>query len=90
MSTGRKMNICLATDFVAPKWGGVETHGYQLASCLIERGHKVIMISSMYRGVREGIRVMGNGLKVYHLPLIPVINNDVCLPSPFFTLPLLR
>jgi len=27
----RKYCVCLCTDFVAPKLGGVETHSYQLA-----------------------------------------------------------
>ena len=90
LESKKKYSICLTTDFVAPKWGGVETHGYQLASCLIERGHKVIMISSMYRHVREGIRVMGNGLKVYHLPLRPYYNNDVALIAIFNIIPILR
>jgi phosphatidylinositol glycan class A protein len=45
----------------------------------VERGHKVIIITSMYRGVREGVRIMGNGMKVYHLPLLPFIKGDVAL-----------
>ena len=48
------------------------------------------MISSMYRGVREGVRLMGNGLKVYHLPLLPVINNDVAAPIPWLPDPVIR
>ena len=75
-----KLSIWLTTDFCAPKWGGVETHSVQLASCLIERGHKVIMITNSYRGVRTGIRVLGNGMKVYHLPLLPIVDEDVAYP----------
>lgn len=82
--------ICLTTDFVAPKWGGVETHSFQLASHLIERGHKVIMITSMFQGVREGVRVLGNGMKVYHLPLLPLIHNDVSLVAKYNILPVIR
>ena len=82
--------ICLTTDFVAPKWGGVETHSFQLASHLIERGHKVIMITSMFQGVREGVRVLGNGMKVYHLPLLPVVHNDVSLVAKYNILPVIR
>ena len=86
----RKYSILLTTDFVAPKFGGVETHGYQLAQCLIERGHKVVMVSNMYNFAREGVRIMANGLKVYHLPLLPVLRNDVSFFCPLSILPLLR
>gem|GEM_PF-6654694 len=39
-------SIMICTDFALPKFGGVETHGYQLAQCLIERGHKVCLITN--------------------------------------------
>lgn len=86
----KKYSICLTTDFVAPKWGGVETHSFQLASHLIERGHKVIMIGSMYQGVREGVRILGNGMKVYHLPLLPVVKSDVSMVAKYSILPVIR
>jgi len=44
----------------------------------------------MYRGEREGVRVMGNGMKVYHLPLVPYINNDVSLVVKYNIIPVLR
>jgi phosphatidylinositol glycan class A protein len=44
----------------------------------------------MYRGVREGVRMMGNGMKVYHLPLIPYINNDVAFPVKYGIISVLR
>jgi len=28
MESTTKYSICISTDFVAPKFGGVETHGY--------------------------------------------------------------
>ena len=80
----------MTTDFVAPKWGGVETHGYQLASCLIERGHKVIVITNMYKGEREGVRVMGNGMKIYHMPILPIIQGNVIAPIIWYNYSLLR
>lgn len=86
----RKYSICLTTDFVAPKWGGVETHSFQLASHLIERGHKVIMIGSFYKGEREGLRILGNGMKVYHLPLWPTFNGDVSFATKYNILPIVR
>lgn len=74
----------MVSDFAAPKWGGVETHTFQLGQSLIERGHKVIFISCMYKWVREGVRYIGNGMKVYHLPYVPVINGDVTLIMMWF------
>jgi phosphatidylinositol glycan class A protein len=90
MESSTKYSICITTDFVAPKFGGVETHSYQLAQCLIERGHKVIIISNMYNYCREGVRFMANGLKVYHLPLLPVLRNDVGFLALLNITPVLR
>jgi hypothetical protein len=44
----KQYSILICTDFAFPKFGGVETHGYQLAQCLIERGHKVIFVSNKF------------------------------------------
>jgi phosphatidylinositol N-acetylglucosaminyltransferase subunit A len=90
MESNTKYSICICTDFVAPKFGGVETHSYQLAQCLIERGHKVIIISNMYAYRREGVRYMANGLKVYHLPMLPILKNDVAFVALFNIVPVLR
>jgi len=48
------------------------------------------MITSMYQGVREGVRVLGNGMKVYHLPLLPIIHNDVSLIAKYNIFPVIR
>jgi len=61
--TQKKLNICFVCDFFYPKLGGVELHIYQLSIALIRRGHKVILLTHYY-GNRQGIRYMGNGLKV--------------------------
>mmetsp|Transcript_11421 Transcript_11421/g.17213 ORF Transcript_11421/g.17213 Transcript_11421/m.17213 type:complete len:88 (-) Transcript_11421:1532-1795(-) len=63
----QKYSILICTDFAFPKFGGVETHGYQLAQSLIERGHKVSFITNNYQGHRSGLRVMANGMKMYYL-----------------------
>jgi hypothetical protein len=44
----RQLSILICTDFSFPKFGGVETHGYQLAQCLIERGHKVCFVTNKF------------------------------------------
>ena len=45
--------ICLVSDFFYPNMGGVESHLYQLAQCLLEQGHKVIIVTHSY-GNRTG------------------------------------
>jgi len=62
--------IAMVSDMFYPDSGGVETHIYNLAQCLIARGHKVIMITFARDGSnRRGIRYMEQGLKVYYLPV---------------------
>ncbi|XP_036031168.1 phosphatidylinositol N-acetylglucosaminyltransferase subunit A isoform X1 [Onychomys torridus] len=90
LSTNRTCihNICMVSDFFYPNMGGVESHIYQLSQCLIERGHKVIIITHAY-GNRKGVRYLTNGLKVYYLPL-RVMYNQSTATTLFHSLPLLR
>ncbi|XP_067658944.1 phosphatidylinositol N-acetylglucosaminyltransferase subunit A-like isoform X1 [Haliotis asinina] len=81
-------NICMVSDFFYPNMGGVESHIYQLSHCLLERGHKVIVITHLY-GNRRGVRYLANGLKVYYLPFPPFYNQCI-LPTIYTTFPLLR
>jgi phosphatidylinositol glycan class A protein len=37
----KRLSILMVSDFFYPNFGGVENHIYQLAQCLIYRGHKV-------------------------------------------------
>ena len=82
------MRIALVSDFFYPNKGGVETHIYQLAQCLIKEGHRVIVITHYY-GNRRGIRIMKNYLKVFYLPLEPFYNQCL-LPTVVATLPYFR
>lgn len=80
--------VAFVCDFFYPRLGGVEMHQYQLAQCLVERGHKVIIITHAY-GDRTGVRYLTNGIKVYYCPLIPFV--DQCsFPTLFGSFPLLR
>ena len=63
-------------------------HIWSLAQCLIQRGHKVIVITHAYEG-RQGIRYMTNGLKVYYLPLT-VFYDQVIMPTCYAFFPLFR
>jgi phosphatidylinositol glycan class A protein len=72
----------MVSDFFAPNMGGVEMHIWCLSQCLIQRGHKVIVVTHAY-GDRQGIRYMTNGLKVYYLPLT-VIYDQIIYPGMSF------
>ncbi|RHY46340.1 hypothetical protein DYB34_008800 [Aphanomyces astaci] len=76
------MRIAMCCDFFYPRLGGVEMHIWSLSQCLIRRGHKVIVITHQTDGPnkRQGIRYMTNNLKVYYLPLVPMVDN-VTLPT---------
>lgn len=80
--------ICMVSDFFYPNMGGVENHIYQLAQCLIARGHKVVIVTHCY-GDRTGVRYLPNYLKVYYLP-IQTFYNQVTLPSLLTAFPVLR
>ncbi|CAH1758094.1 9205_t:CDS:10 [Entrophospora sp. SA101] len=68
--------------------GGVESHLYQLSQRLIQRGHKVIIITHSY-GNRTGIRYLTNGLKVYYVPHV-VIYSEATLPTIYGFFPIFR
>lgn len=68
--------------------GGVESHIYQLSQCLIEKGHKVVIVTHAY-GRRKGVRYLTSGLKVYYLPL-QVMYNQSTATTCYLSLPLLR
>ncbi|KAK4464668.1 family 4 putative glycosyltransferase [Cladorrhinum samala] len=81
-------NIAMVSDFFYPQPGGVESHIYQLSTKLIDRGHKVIVITHNYEG-RSGVRYLTNGLKVYHVPFL-VIFRSATLPTVFSFFPIFR
>lgn len=84
----KKHSICMVSDFFYPNMGGVESHIYQLSQCLIEKGHKVVVVTHAY-GRRKGVRYLTNGLKVYYLPL-QVMYNQSTSTTCFHSLPLMR
>ncbi|KAL9537656.1 Phosphatidylinositol N-acetylglucosaminyltransferase gpi3 subunit [Mucor bainieri] len=68
--------------------GGVESHLYELSQRLIQRGHKVIMVTHAY-GNRTGVRYLTNGLKVYYVPT-KEIYSAATLPTIYGFFPLFR
>ena len=81
-------HIAMVSDFFFPQPGGVESHIYQLSTKLIDRGHKVIIITHAYEG-RTGVRYLTNGLKVYHVPFF-VIYRESTMPTVFSFFPIFR
>lgn len=84
----RSYNIAMVSDFFYPQPGGVESHIYQLSTKLIDRGHKVVVITHAY-GNRNGVRYLTNGLKVYYIPFA-VIYRNAAFPTVFSLFPILR
>ncbi|KAL1928635.1 hypothetical protein VTP01DRAFT_2421 [Rhizomucor pusillus] len=81
-------NICMVSDFFYPNMGGVESHLYCLSQRLIQRGHKVIIVTHAY-GNRKGVRYLTNGLKVYYVPTM-VIYAEATLPTIYGFFPVFR
>lgn len=79
----------MVSDFFFPNVGGVEGHIYMLSQRLLERGHKVIVITHAYPPHRVGVRYLSGGLKVYYVPYQVIARQDT-LPNFFSLLPLLR
>ncbi|KAI0116482.1 glycosyltransferase family 4 protein [Nemania sp. FL0031] len=84
----RTYNIAMVCDFFYPQPGGVESHIYQLATKLVDRGHKVIIITHAYED-RKGIRYLTNGVKVFHVPFA-IIYRSSSFPTVFSFFPLFR
>ena len=83
-----QLSILLISDFFYPKVGGVEVHIYQLAVSLIRLGCKVTVLTH-HRKDRQGIKYMGNGIKVYFTPLM-TLYDDSSIPILLGALKILR
>lgn len=81
-------HVSMVSDFFYPNMGGVEEHIFNLSQCLLDLGHKVVVMTHSY-GNRIGVRYMTNGLKVYYLP-IKVFYNQCVLPTMVCSIPLIR
>lgn len=75
----KTMRVLLVSDYFHPSVGGVETHMYNLAENLVGLGHKVVVLTCC-RGGRCGVRYLRGGVKVYHLPRVPVVGGTT-LPN---------
>ncbi|ORY81861.1 hypothetical protein BCR37DRAFT_367902 [Protomyces lactucae-debilis] len=81
-------SIAMVSDFFYPQPGGIESHIYQLSQRLVDRGHKVIVITHAY-GDRVGVRYLTNGLKVYYVPFL-TIYREATMPTVFSFFPIFR
>jgi phosphatidylinositol N-acetylglucosaminyltransferase subunit A len=88
----QRHRIAMVCDFFYPNLGGVENHIYSLAQKLVERGHKVVIITHQYNGnKRQGVRYLPGPLKVYYCPIVPMASSaNVAVPTFTATMPLLR
>ena len=59
----RRLRILMVSDFFHPNTGGVESHIYKLAQCLISKGHKVVVLTHSYGGEWHGVCHLTAGLK---------------------------
>ena len=85
-------SVALCCDFFYPRLGGVESHVWSLAQCLLALGLRVIVVTSTYTGARStrvGVRYMVGGLVVYHLPLHDVY-DQATLPTYYAQAGILR
>lgn len=76
----RKLNIAMVTDYYYPSTGGIETHIRYLSKTLIERGHKVIIITHSALNMEESPEF--EHLKVYALDL-PIVAMNTSFPTLF-------
>ncbi|KAG5716155.1 Phosphatidylinositol N-acetylglucosaminyltransferase gpi3 subunit [Termitomyces sp. T112] len=83
------ISIAMISDFFHPNVGGVENHIYMLSATLIQKGHKVIVITHSHAPDRVGVRWLLPSLKVYYLPFLPIASSAT-LPNFFTSLPYLR
>ena len=77
-SNKKPLSILLIHDFFYPRIGGVEVHIFQLACALLRLGCRVSVLAHHHKD-RQGLRIMGNGIKVYFNQLISM-HDDTSYP----------
>lgn len=65
---------CIFSAQYLPAIGGVEQYTENLANCLIERGHEVIIITAKKKDTRMKERKK-NGLLIYRLPTLQLVSG---------------
>ena len=64
----------MVCDFFNPNTGGVESHIYLLSTCLVKRGHRVVIVTHQYDD-RRGVRYLSSGIKVGPGSLLECVNR---------------
>ena len=66
---------CIFSAQYLPTFGGVEQYTENLANKLLEKGNKVIIVTSMKEGTADK-EILDNGLIIYRLPTIQLITQE--------------
>ena len=93
-SSVARHRVVMCCDFFYPRVGGVEVHIFSLACALRALGHEVCIVTGRYEGgapsaPRVGVRYLSHGIRVYHLPHLPMADQSSA-PTYFGLFPLLR
>ncbi|MDR1917257.1 MAG: glycosyltransferase family 4 protein [Synergistaceae bacterium] len=65
--------FCVFSANYFPNLGGVERYTYNLAKKLLEKGHKIIIVTSNVFQLKE--LEENNGIKIYRMPCINLLNG---------------
>ena len=74
------MTICFFSAQYLPTVGGVERYTASLAARLVERGHRVLVVTSALPGLPE--REEQDGISVWRLPVWPLMGGRFPIPKP--------
>lgn len=72
------MRILVFSSYFLPHKGGVENYVYQTAKRLVKRGHKVWVVTSKLKGMKEREKI--DGIDVVRVPAVDVLPDRLPLP----------
>lgn len=75
---GVKMRILVFASYFLPHRGGLENYVYQTSKRLVERGHKVWVVTSKLKGMKD--REVIDGIKVVRVPAFDILPHRLPLP----------
>lgn len=78
------MKILVFSSYFLPHRGGVENYVYQTSKRLVKRGHKVTVVTSRLKGMKD--REIIDGINVLRLPAADILPDRFPLVLPFFPL----
>lgn len=72
------MRILVFSSYFLPHKGGVENYVYQTSKRLVKRGHKVWVVTSKLKGMKEREKI--DGIDVVRVPAVDVLPDRLPLP----------